>query len=104
MISDRWLLPEGFDEVLPPEAGRLERMRREILDLYARWGYQLVIPPFIEYLQSLLVGTGSDLDLKTFKLTDQLTGRLMGIRADMTSTSRPAASSRDSTSGCRGET
>ena len=84
MISDRWLLPEGFDEVLPPEAGRLERLRREILDLYAGWGYQLVIPPFIEYLQSLLVGTGSDLDLKTFKLTDQLTGRLMGIRADMT--------------------
>jgi ATP phosphoribosyltransferase regulatory subunit len=84
MISDRWLLPEGFDEVLPPEARRLERLRREILDLYAGWGYQLVIPPFIEYLQSLLVGTGSDLDLKTFKLTDQLTGRLMGIRADMT--------------------
>jgi ATP phosphoribosyltransferase regulatory subunit len=84
MISDRWLLPEGFDEVLPPEAARLERLRREILDLYGSWGYQLVIPPFIEYLQSLLVGTGSDLDLKTFKLTDQLTGRLMGIRADMT--------------------
>lgn len=84
MISDRWILPEGVDEVLPPEAGRLERLRRRVLDLYASWGYQLVIPPFIEYLQSLLVGTGSDLDLKTFKLTDQLTGRLMGVRADMT--------------------
>jgi ATP phosphoribosyltransferase regulatory subunit len=84
MISDRWLLPEGVDEVLPPEADRLERLRRRLLDLYASWGYQLVIPPFIEFLESLLVGTGSDLDLETFKLTDQLTGRLMGIRADMT--------------------
>ena len=84
MISDRWLLPEGVDEVLPPEAARLEQLRRQVLDLYSSWGYQLVIPPFIEYLESLLVGTGSDLDLKTFKLTDQLTGRLMGIRADMT--------------------
>jgi ATP phosphoribosyltransferase regulatory subunit len=84
MISDRWLLPEGVDEVLPPEADRLEQLRRRILDLYSSWGYQLVIPPFIEYLESLLVGTGSDLDLKTFKLTDQLTGRLIGIRADMT--------------------
>ena len=84
MISDRWLLPEGIDEVLPPEAGHLERLRRRVLDLYASWGYQLVIPPFIEFLDSLLVGTGSDLDLETFKLTDQLTGRLMGIRADMT--------------------
>jgi ATP phosphoribosyltransferase regulatory subunit len=84
MISDRWLLPEGVDEVLPPDADRLEYLRRLVLDLYSSWGYQLVIPPFIEYLESLLVGTGSDLDLKTFKLTDQLTGRLMGIRADMT--------------------
>lgn len=84
MSSDRWLLPEGVDEVLPPDADRLERLRRQVLDLYSSWGYQLVIPPFIEYLESLLVGTGSDLDLKTFKLTDQLTGRLMGIRADMT--------------------
>ena len=84
MKADRWLLPEGVDEVLPPDADRLEQLRRQILDLYASWGYQLVIPPFIEYLESLLVGTGSDLDLKTFKLTDQLTGRLIGIRADMT--------------------
>lgn len=84
MNSDRWLLPEGIDEVLPPEAARLEGLRRRVLDLYASWGYELVIPPFIEYLESLLVGTGSDLDLKTFKLTDQLTGRLMGVRADMT--------------------
>jgi ATP phosphoribosyltransferase regulatory subunit len=84
MISDRWLLPEGVDEILPPEAHRLEQLRRQVLDLYSSWGYQLVIPPFIEFLESLLVGTGSDLDLKTFKLTDQLTGRLIGIRADMT--------------------
>ena len=83
MISDRWLLPEGVDEVLPPDADRLEHLRRVVLDLYSSWDYQLVIPPFIEYLESLLVGTGSDLDLKTFKLTDQLTGRLMGIRADI---------------------
>lgn len=84
MIADRWLLPEGVDEVLPPDADGLERLRRQVLDLYSSWGYQLVIPPFIEYLESLLTGTGSDLDLKTFKLIDQLTGRLMGIRADMT--------------------
>lgn len=84
MISDRWLLPEGVEEVLAPDAARLETLRRGILDLYSSWGYELVIPPFIEYLESLLVGTGSDLDLKTFKLTDQLTGRLMGVRADMT--------------------
>jgi ATP phosphoribosyltransferase regulatory subunit len=84
MNSDRWLLPEGVEEVLPPDADRLEELRRRVLDLYSSWGYQLVIPPFIEYLESLLVGTGSDLDLKTFKLTDQLTGRLMGVRADMT--------------------
>jgi ATP phosphoribosyltransferase regulatory subunit len=84
MISDRWLLPEGVEEVLPLDAGRLEDLRRRLLDLFSSWGYELVIPPFIEYLESLLVGTGRDLDLQTFKLTDQLTGRLMGIRADMT--------------------
>ena len=82
--TDRWLLPEGIEELLPGEAGRLEALRRRLLDLYATWGYAQVIPPFIEYLESLLVGSGSDLDLETFKLTDQLTGRLMGVRADMT--------------------
>ena len=81
---DRWLLPEGIDEVLPPEAARLERVRRSILDLFASWGYELVVPPMIEYLESLLTGLGSDLDLQTFKLIDQATGRSMGIRADMT--------------------
>jgi len=62
----------------------METLRRELLDLYASWGYELVIPPFIDYLESLLTGTGQDLDLQTFKLTDQLSGRLLGVRADMT--------------------
>lgn len=82
--TDRWLLPEGIEEVLPKEAKRLEQLRRTLLDRYECWGYDLVIPPFIEYLESLLTGTGNDLNLQTFKLTDQLTGRLMGVRADMT--------------------
>jgi ATP phosphoribosyltransferase regulatory subunit len=84
MHKERWLLPEGIEEVLPPQARLIEGLRRDILDMFRGWGYELVIPPFIEYLESLLTGTGSDLDLKTFKLTDQLTGRLMGVRADMT--------------------
>jgi ATP phosphoribosyltransferase regulatory subunit len=84
MDNDRWLLPEGIEEVLPAQARIIEGLRREILDTFCAWGYHLVIPPFIEYLESLLTGTGSDLDLQTFKLTDQLTGRLLGIRADMT--------------------
>lgn len=82
--KDRWLLPEGIEELLPEAAARLEQLRRALLDLYSSWGYELVMPPFIEYLESLLTGTGGDLDLQTFKLTDQLTGRLMGVRADMT--------------------
>ena len=82
--DDRWLLPEGIVEMLPEQAGHLERLRRRLLDVFHCWGYDLVMPPLIEYLDSLLVGTGSDLDLQTFKLIDQLTGRLMGVRADMT--------------------
>ena len=82
--SNRWLLPDGIEEVLPPMAGRVESLRRNLLDLYQSWGYDLVIPPFVEFLESLLTGVGSDLDIKTFKVTDQLTGRLMGVRADMT--------------------
>jgi ATP phosphoribosyltransferase regulatory subunit len=82
--KDRWLLPEGIDEILPPEARRLEALRRRLLDLFDLCGYELVMPPLVEYLESLLTGSGRDLDLQTFKLTDQLTGRLMGIRADMT--------------------
>jgi ATP phosphoribosyltransferase regulatory subunit len=79
-----WLLPAGIDEMLPDDARRLETLRRRLLDLFDRWGYELVIPPLIEFLESLLVGAGSDLDIQTFKLTDQLSGRLMGVRADMT--------------------
>ncbi len=82
--SDKWLLPEGIEEVLPPQAWRLECARRELLDLFTCWGYELIMPPFIEYLESLLTGTGNDLDLHTFKVTDQLSGRMMGLRADMT--------------------
>jgi ATP phosphoribosyltransferase regulatory subunit len=83
MREERWLLPVGIEEV-PPQAQVLEGLRRDLLDLYRGWGYQLVIPPFIDYLDSLLTGTGHDLDLQTFKLTDQVTGRLLGVRADMT--------------------
>jgi len=81
--QDRWLLPEGVEEVLPPRAAALDRLRSELLDLYRCWGYDLVYPASIEFLESLLIGTGNDLDLMTFKLTDQLSGRLMGVRADM---------------------
>ena len=82
--EERWLLPEGIEELLPPVAERLERLRRDLLALYHGWGYELVAPPLIEFLESLLTGTGNDLDLQTFKVIDQLSGRLMGVRADMT--------------------
>jgi ATP phosphoribosyltransferase regulatory subunit len=81
----RWQLPDGVEEILPPRARRLEAMRRRVLDEFDRWGYELVVPPLIEYLDSLLVAAGSDLDLQTFKVTDQLSGRMMGVRADLTS-------------------
>ncbi len=81
---DRWLLPDGIDEILPPQAAKLEHLRRDLLDLYRTWGYEQVFPPLVEYLESLLTGAGNDLALQTFKLTDQQTGRLMGLRADMT--------------------
>ena len=82
--SKSWILPEGIEEILPPRAYELELLYRKIIDQFDNWGYDLVMPPLIEYLDSLLTGTGEDLDLKTFKLTDQLSGRSMGIRADMT--------------------
>ena len=75
---NRWLLPEGIEEILPPKAMQIEYLCRELVDLLSSWGYEFVIPPMLEYLESLLTGTGEDLDLKTFKLTDQLSGRLMG--------------------------
>jgi ATP phosphoribosyltransferase regulatory subunit len=79
-----WILPQGIEEALPQQAIRLEHLRRKLLDLYAGWGYRLVIPPFIDHLESLLTGTGHDLDLQTFKLVDQVSGRSLGLRADMT--------------------
>lgn len=85
MSQDRWLLPEGIEESLPDESAWLEKYRRELLDMFSTWGYELVITPLIEYLDSLLIGPSDDLDLQTFKLTDQLTGKMMGVRADMTS-------------------
>jgi len=84
MQKKSWLLPEGIDELLPQQAAVAEQLRRELLDTYASWGYQLVVPPVIEYLDSLLTGTGKDLEHQTFKLTDQMSGRQLGIRADIT--------------------
>jgi len=79
-----WLLPEFIEDVLPAEAARIEFLRRQLLDLFKVNGYQYVIPPMLEYMESLITGTGHDLDLATFKVVDQLTGRLMGVRADTT--------------------
>jgi ATP phosphoribosyltransferase regulatory subunit len=79
-----WLLPEYISDALPQEAARIERLRRSVLDLFRVHGYELVMPPMLEYLDSLLTGAGSALTLRTFKLVDQLSGRTMGVRADMT--------------------
>jgi ATP phosphoribosyltransferase regulatory subunit len=81
---ERWLLPEGIEELLPPRAARLEQLRRRLLDLFARWGYELVNPPLVDYLDSLLTGTGNDLGLQTFQFTDLMSGRQLGVRADIT--------------------
>jgi ATP phosphoribosyltransferase regulatory subunit len=80
----RWLLPENISDVLPEEARTVERLRRALLDLYAGYGYELVIPPLLEHLDSLLTGSGSDLGLSTIKLDDQMSGRTLGLRADTT--------------------
>ncbi len=82
--TDSWLLPQGIEDVLPKQAKQLEALRRQLLDMFACWGYELVIPPVVDFLDSLLTGSGHDLDLQTFKLTDQLSGEMLGIRADMT--------------------
>lgn len=79
-----WLLPENIADVLPSEARKIEDLRRRLLDHFRLYGYELVMPPMLEYLESLLCGAGQDLDLRTFKLIDQLSGRTLGIRADMT--------------------
>lgn len=82
--KESWLLPEGIDELMPNEAAQLEKLHRILIDKMQSWGYQIVVPPLVEYLDSLLTGTAKTLDIQTFKLIDQLTGRLMGVRADMT--------------------
>jgi ATP phosphoribosyltransferase regulatory subunit len=79
-----WLLPENISDVLPQEARRVEELRRTLLDLYRSFGYEYVIPPLIEHLESLLSETDTDLDLRTFKLVDQSSGRSLGLRADAT--------------------
>jgi len=83
MVS-AWLLPEHIADVLPAQARQVEHMRRTLLDVAGGYGYELVIPPLVEHLESLLSGTGRELDLRTFKLVDQLSGRTVGMRADST--------------------
>ena len=82
--KEHWVLPQGIEEALPEHAARLEVLRRDLLGLYSTWGYELVMPPFIDHIESLLTGTGHDLDLQTLKLVDQVSGRTLGVRADMT--------------------
>ena len=79
-----WLLPEHIADVLPSEARKIEELRRLMLDNFRLYGYELVMPPLLEYLESLLTGAGKDTDLRTFKLVDQISGRMLGLRADMT--------------------
>jgi ATP phosphoribosyltransferase regulatory subunit len=79
-----WLLPENIADVLPSEARKIEELRRLMLDNFRLYGYELVMPPLLEYVESLLAGAGEDTDLRTFKVVDQLSGRLLGLRADMT--------------------
>lgn len=83
-IADRWLLPDGIEELLPTQAARAELLRRQLLDLYQRWGYDLVVPPLVEFTESLLINGNHDLELQTCKVIDQVSGRLMGVRADIT--------------------
>lgn len=82
--KNRWLLPDGIQEVLPPDAAVIEQLRQQLLNLYSNWGYDLVMPAMIEFTDSLLTGTAHSLESKTFTLVDQITGRQMGLRSDMT--------------------
>lgn len=82
--AKQWLLPDGVEELYPAESAKVEGLRRQLLDLYSSWGYELVFPPLIEYLDSLQTGMGGDLKLQTFTITDQLTGKLIGVRPDIT--------------------
>lgn len=79
-----WLLPENIADVLPSEARKIEELRRRLLDRFRSYGYEMVMPPLLEYLESLLTSGGNDLRLRTFKLVDQLSGRTLGLRADIT--------------------
>ena len=82
--GNKWLLPEGIEEVLPPRAAQLDALCRRIIDQFAGWGYELVMPPLLEYLDTLFPGADDDLELQTFKVIDQMNGKLMGVRADTT--------------------
>jgi ATP phosphoribosyltransferase regulatory subunit len=84
LIVPAWLLPDNFSDILPDEAARLEVLRRRLLDLFSGYGYALVQPPLLEHVESLLTHESGDLDLRTFKVVDQVSGRLLGIRADIT--------------------
>ncbi|KQV85090.1 ATP phosphoribosyltransferase regulatory subunit [Massilia sp. Root351] len=79
-----WLLPEHIADVLPSEARKIEELRRLMLDNFRLYGYELVMPPLLEYVESLMTGAGQDTELRTFKLVDQISGRMLGLRADMT--------------------
>lgn len=83
-MTKLWMLPDGMEEALPQQAWRAEGLRRALLDHYRAAGYELILPPFLEHLDSLLTGAGADLDSLTFKLTDPASGRLLGLRSDMT--------------------
>lgn len=83
-MTHNWLLPENVEDILPAQAWHIETLRRRLLDMFHGHGYRLIVPPLLEYLPSLLTGTGHDLDTRTFKLVDQLSGKTMGLRADIT--------------------
>lgn len=83
MTKNRWILPDGVEEILPDQAWQIENLRRLLLDSYREAGYQLIIPPLVEFTDSLLTGVGADLDLETFKMVDQISGRTLGLRSDM---------------------
>ena len=84
LTQDRWLLPEGIEEIFPDEAEHLDQLGRLLIDQFHAWGYRLVMPPMVDFLDSLLTGSGYELDQQTLKFVDPLTGRLVGLRADMT--------------------